>query len=62
KTNRPPPDEVRNVSRLYIRQMAAYKALLSDVYPDKVIKCLLLWTDVARLMELPAAILDEINF
>jgi ATP-dependent helicase/nuclease subunit A len=62
KTNRPPPEKAENVSRLYLRQMAAYRKVLSDIYPDKDIKCLLLWTDVARLMPLPDHLLDQIIF
>ena len=62
KTNRPPPVDSAHVSRLYIRQMAAYRAVLSDIYPDKTIRCLLLWTDVAQLMELPDSILKQVNF
>lgn len=62
KTNRPPPEKVADVSRLYLRQMAAYRAVLADIYPDKAIKCLLLWTDVAWLMPLPDSSLDQITF
>ncbi|MCF8473256.1 MAG: double-strand break repair helicase AddA [Emcibacter sp.] len=62
KTNRPPPHDVMDVPRLYLRQMAAYRAVLADIYPDKTIICLLLWTDVARLMELPEAMLEQIKF
>ncbi|MBL4612998.1 MAG: PD-(D/E)XK nuclease family protein, partial [Emcibacter sp.] len=62
KTNRPPPRDSAHVSRLYMRQMAAYRAVLSDIYPDKAVKCLLLWTDVAQLMELPDALLEQVKF
>lgn len=62
KTNRPPPKNVADVSRLYLRQMAAYRAVLSDIYPDKTIRCMLLWTDVARLMELPEQALAQVRF
>ncbi len=62
KTNRPPPKDVTDVSRLYIRQMAAYRAVLTNIYPDKVIRCMLLWTDVACLMELPDDILTSVKF
>ncbi len=62
KTNRPPPENVDDVSRLYVRQMAAYRAVLSDIYPDKTIKCMLLWTDIARLMELPDGLLEQVKF
>ncbi len=58
KTNRPPPENPSDVPRAYLRQMAAYRAVLSDIYPGKRISCMLLWTDVARLMELPENLLD----
>ena len=54
KTNRPPPARVEDVPGAYLRQMAAYRVLLSDIYPDRVIRCALLWTDGPNLMELPA--------
>ncbi len=62
KTNRPPPKDAQDVPSLYLRQMAAYRAVLTDIYPGKAIRCLLLWTDVARLMELPPDMLDQIKF
>ncbi len=61
KTNRPPPMDVAHVSRLYLRQMAAYRAVLSDIYGDKAIRCLLLWTDIAHLMELPEDSLEQVR-
>jgi len=62
KTNRPPPTDVKNVPRIYVRQMAAYRAILSEIYPKKIIKCMLLWTDIAYLMALPPVALDQISF
>ena len=59
KTNRPPPQTAAGVQPVYLRQMAAYRALLSGAYPDYAIKCCLLWTDGPRLMELPNALLDQ---
>ena len=57
KTNRPPPERPEGVARLYLGQMAAYRAVLSLVYPGKTVRCFLLWTDGPRLMELPDALL-----
>jgi len=57
KTNRPPPERVEAVPQAYLAQMAAYRALLSDIFPDRGIRCALLWTAGPRLMELPAALL-----
>ena len=61
KTNRPPPDTVASVAPAYLRQMAAYRAAIRLVYPGRPVRCLLLWTDAPRLMELPAAVLDRVG-
>ena len=59
KTNRPPPLRVEGVPQVYLNQMAAYRALLQGNWPDKKVRCALLWTDGPRLMELPDQILDD---
>ena len=43
----------------YIRQLALYRAVLTELYPDKTIRAALLWTEVPDLMEIPAAALDR---
>lgn len=53
KTNRPPPARVEDVAPAYLAQMGAYRALLRALYPDRTVRCALVWTDAARLMELP---------
>ena len=58
KTNRPPPASVEDTPALYRTQMALYRAALQRIYPGKRIDCALVWTDGARLMPLPAALLD----
>ena len=58
KTNRPPPIDVADVSPAYVSQMAVYKALLGEIYPDHAIACVLAWTDGPRLMTLPGDLLD----
>ncbi|HEY4265604.1 MAG TPA: double-strand break repair helicase AddA [Micropepsaceae bacterium] len=58
KTNRPPPVHVDQTPRLYRAQMALYRAALRKIYPAKRIDCALVWTDGARLMALPPALLD----
>lgn len=50
KTNRPPPSDVGDVSAAYIHQLQAYRDLLVRIYPDRVVRCALLWTDGPRLM------------
>jgi ATP-dependent helicase/nuclease subunit A len=59
KTNRPPPLAVEAVPPIYVRQMAAYRAAMADVYPGRRLRCALLWTDGPTLMELPEELLDR---
>jgi len=59
KTNRPPPATEVGVSPVYLRQMAVYRAALRRIYPDRTVRCALLWTDVGHLMPLSDAALDE---
>ncbi len=61
KTNRPPPLEVADVPPLYLQQMAAYGALIKQIYPDKSLNFLLLWTDGPRLMQLSDVILSHLD-
>ena len=58
KTNRPPPKDVAETPRLYRAQMALYRSALRKIYPGRRIACALVWTDGARLMALPDALLD----
>ena len=59
KTNRPAPKRFEDVPPAYIRQLALYRAVLAQLYPDKAIRAALLWTDVPDLMEIPAAAMDR---
>jgi ATP-dependent helicase/nuclease subunit A len=59
KTNRPAPTAPERVPALYLRQMAAYRAVLGLIYPGRAIRCSLLWTETPRLMQLPSPLLDR---
>jgi ATP-dependent helicase/nuclease subunit A len=59
KTNRDPPADAADVPVLYLRQMAAYAALLAEIYPGRAIRCALLWTEGPRLMWLDEATLAQ---
>ncbi|RAI60621.1 double-strand break repair helicase AddA [Roseicella frigidaeris] len=59
KTNRPPPAAAEAVPPLYLRQMAAYRAVLRQAFPGRQVDCALVWTYGARLMPLPGGLLDE---
>jgi ATP-dependent helicase/nuclease subunit A len=59
KTNRPPPQTLDDVPRLYLRQMALYRAVLAEAYGRRTIECALLWTEGPRLMRLSPGTLDK---
>ena len=59
KTNRPPPARPEEVAPLYLRQMAAYRAVLRQAFPGRRVECALVWTYGAVLMPLPDALLDR---
>ncbi len=59
KTNRPPPKRVEDADPAYVAQLAAYRALLQEIYPNREIACALLWTYDAQLMAVPSEMLDH---
>ena len=59
KTNRPPPDRVLDVPDQYVRQLAVYRALLGEIYPEHEIRCALLWTWTPELMVIPREMIDH---
>jgi ATP-dependent helicase/nuclease subunit A len=59
KTNRPPPDSAADVALAYRRQLALYRALLSEIYPSHTVRAFLLWTATPMLMEIDAKTLDD---
>ncbi|MBT5811364.1 MAG: double-strand break repair helicase AddA [Rhodospirillaceae bacterium] len=61
KTNRPPPTRQSDVSPVYLRQMAAYRDILRQIWPEKDIVCALLWTDGPRIMSLGQHLLDRVS-
>jgi len=58
KTNRPAPESIQDIPDPYVAQLALYRAVLGQLYPDKTIRAALVWTDVPDLMEVPATKLD----
>ena len=59
KTNRPPPRDAELVADAYLYQLASYRLAIAQIYPDRTIRCLILWTDGPRLMEFSSEILDS---
>ena len=59
KTHRQAPANESQVPEVYLRQMALYRALLARVFPGRTVRCVLLWTEGPRIMELSDAALDR---
>ena len=58
KTDRAPPADAAAVPVAYLRQMAVYREALRQIFPERRVRCALLWTDAPRLMALPEPLLD----
>ncbi len=53
KNNLKVPKDLTEVSPEYVLQLAAYKMAIEQIYPDKDVKCALLYTREAKLIALP---------
>ncbi|MDT7950276.1 MAG: double-strand break repair helicase AddA, partial [Acetobacteraceae bacterium] len=58
KTGRDAPADVRSTPVLYLRQLAAYRAVLRGIYPAHEIDCALVWTAGPVIAVLPPDLLD----
>ncbi|HKA64756.1 MAG TPA: double-strand break repair helicase AddA [Methyloceanibacter sp.] len=58
KTNRPPPSTPDEVAPGYIAQLAAYRAALRLMFPERALRAAIIWTDGPKLMEIPSTLLD----
>jgi len=59
KTNRPPPTRIADVPPSYIRQLALYRVVLRKIYPTRIVRAALIWTETPDLMELSQDVLDD---
>jgi ATP-dependent helicase/nuclease subunit A len=59
KTNRPPPRDVAQVAEAYVLQLAAYRLAVRRIYPGLHVRAAILWTDGARIMEIPGSMLED---
>jgi ATP-dependent helicase/nuclease subunit A len=51
KTNQKPPRTARQIPYIYVKQMRAYRHLLSKIYPSMTIKTYLIYTEGPHIME-----------
>ncbi len=59
KTNRPAPSRIEDAAPAYVLQLAAYRAVLMRLYPDRPVEAALVWTDGPKLMEVSASMMDD---
>ncbi len=57
KTNRPPARTPDEVDPAYTGQLAAYSAILKEIYPRHQVRAALIWTAGPDFMEIPAEML-----
>ncbi|QIG48683.1 double-strand break repair helicase AddA [Nordella sp. HKS 07] len=60
KSDRVPPAELSAVPEAYIAQLAAYRAALTRMFPERRVTAALLWTEAPRLMVIPSEMLDRV--
>ena len=58
KTNLAPPGTVVETPSAYVRQLALYRAVLRQLYPARIVRAALLWTEAPEFMEVSACALD----
>ena len=58
KTHRDTPPDLDATPVRYLRQLAAYRAVLRGVFPGRPVRCALVWTQGATVVMLPGALLD----
>ncbi len=61
KTGRAAPPDVADTPVRYLRQLAAYRGVLRGVYPGRPVRSVLVWTDFAQVVTIPAALLDALD-
>ena len=54
KSDRRPPRSVESVKDAYLAQVGIYRRLLLSLWPEREIRCGILWIETARFMEIPA--------
>ncbi len=58
KTNAVPPKGAAEVAESYVEQLALYRAVIAPLYPERTIRCLLIYTIDQSLHEIDAKRLD----
>jgi len=59
KTHAIPPSRVEDVSEATVVQLAVYRALMRSLYPDRPVRCLVIYTATVTPFEIPESTLDS---
>jgi ATP-dependent helicase/nuclease subunit A len=57
KTNRAPPATAEAIPPAYLGQLAAYRAILQQIFANRPVDCILIWTETANVMPVPPELL-----
>ncbi len=58
KTTSVPPSSVELISQGTVAQLALYRELVSDLYPNHIIRCYVIYTATCEILEVPLEILQ----
>jgi ATP-dependent helicase/nuclease subunit A len=59
KSDAVPPNEIANTPKVYLQQLARYRAVLARLYPGKGMRAFLIWTAHGAIHEIPDFLLDK---
>lgn len=59
KSGRRAPKIAENIPEIYLKQMAAYRSLIREIYPNRLVNALLVWTDDAKITKIPEILLEK---
>lgn len=59
KSDAVPPLTAANTPKVYLQQLARYRAVLARLYPGKAMRVFLIWTANGAIHEIPQMLLDE---
>jgi ATP-dependent helicase/nuclease subunit A len=59
KSDAVPPVNAGNTPKVYLEQLARYRAVLSRLYPGKAMRAFVIWTANGAIHEIPETLLDK---
>jgi len=62
KSNATVPATANEIPLGILRQMAAYGLAVQAIYPDQPVRCAIVWTATATVMEIPQTLWQNCSF